>query len=271
MSAGHNTRSVFDMPHYRRLIESRERLLRRVLPPLQQELNLQTALDAGCGVGFFSALLADLGFQVTAFDGRAENVADARRRYPSLQFEQADIEDPRLVDLGRFDLVFCFGLLYHLENPFRAVRSLHALASGALVVESMTIPDARPVLEFREEGPSEDQGLRHLALYPSESCLVKIFYRAGFSSVYGFAELPEHPDFHEARERRQVRSLLLAAHAPVRAPFLRAIPEPVNAPDPWATDWASAQQRWQRFGAFLRKPMGEKWAAIRRRFGNSGA
>ena len=270
MSAPQNARSVFDLPHYRRLIESRERFLRRVLPPLKQELKLQTVLDAGCGVGFFSALLAELGFQVTAFDGRAENVAEARRRYPSLRFEQADIEDPRLVDLGRFDLVFCFGLLYHLENPFRAIRNLHALANRALIVESMTIPDARPVLEFREEGPSEDQGLRHLALYPSESCLVKVFYRAGFSDVYGFADLPEHPDFHEARERRQVRSLLLAAPGQVTASFLRVIPEPVNAPDPWTTGWTPVQQRWQRFGMFLRKPMGEKWAAIRRRLGNSG-
>jgi len=264
---------VFDMPHYRRLTASRDLFLRRVVPALRRELELVTSLDVGCGVGFFSGLLADLGLQVVGLDGRSENVDEARRRYPQVAFHYADVEDPALAGQGEFDLVLCFGLLYHLENPFRAVRNLHALTGKIVLIESMVVPEERTVLAFRDEGPTEDQGLRHMAFYPSEACLVKMLYRAGFSRVYGFSaqSLPDHPDFHSSRSRRRVRTLLVAARTPVAAPFLKAIAEPATPADPWATAWAPLEQQVARISQFLSKPWPEKWAAVRRKLGKAGA
>jgi hypothetical protein len=37
------------------------------------------------------------------------------------------VEDLSLRDIGTVDLVLSVGLLYHLENPFRAIRNFHAL------------------------------------------------------------------------------------------------------------------------------------------------
>jgi SAM-dependent methyltransferase len=42
--------------------------------------------------------------------------------------------------VGFFDVVFCFGLLYHLENPVEAVRSLSSVSRHVLAVDSATIP-----------------------------------------------------------------------------------------------------------------------------------
>ena len=259
------SQSVFDMPHYQRLIESRESFLRRVLPILREQLGLHSALDAGCGVGFFSSLLRSLGLEVVGFDGRADNVAEARRRYPGVNFRMADVEDTRLGEWGRFDLILCFGLLYHLENPFRAVRNLQALTDKVLLVESMTIPEEHPFLALRDEGPTEDQGLRWVAFYPSETCLVKMLYRAGFPLVARFSELPGHPDFHRSLARRRVRSLLLAAKVPVKFSFLGELPEPQTELDPWATRFTPAQQLMERLITFLRKPWREKLATLRQR------
>lgn len=94
-------------------------MLHRLVPAL----GLKTALDAGAGVGFFSQTLADCGLSVRGFDGRTENVDEARKRFPHMPFEQANLEDHSVLRLGEFDLVLCFGLLYQLENPLLAVRA----------------------------------------------------------------------------------------------------------------------------------------------------
>src|SRR6266478_5089926 len=93
----------------------------------QPARGLSKAVDAGCGVGFFSQTLAECGLNVRGFDGRGENVAEARRRFPHIPFEQGDIEERAILELGRYDLVLCCGLLYHLENPLLAIRHLRGL------------------------------------------------------------------------------------------------------------------------------------------------
>ncbi len=109
---------VFDLEESQRLVEARGEFLRCFVTDFKDRLELRTALDAGCGVGHFSSLLQQMGLRVTAFDARAENVEEARRRNPGIDFRVADAEELQPQEFGVFDLVLCFGLLYHLENPF---------------------------------------------------------------------------------------------------------------------------------------------------------
>src|SRR6266446_8561294 len=117
----------FDQKEYRRLIEARGETIQRIVKGLKPALELCNALDAGCGVGFFSQTLAECGLDVCGFDGRAENVAEACRRFPQIPFAEADVQDRAICELGTFDFVLCFGLLYLLENPVLAIRNLRAL------------------------------------------------------------------------------------------------------------------------------------------------
>src|SRR5260370_25159630 len=183
---------IFDQSHYQRLIEGRGDLIRRLVTEFKASLSLKTALDAGCGVGFFAWILEECGLAVRAFDGRNENVEEARKRYQKISFEQGDIQDPDILRLGSFDLVLCFGLLYHLENPLLAIRHLRALTGKALLLERMCLPDEKPSMLLRDEPALEDHSLSDVAFYPTEGCIVKMLYHAGFSTVYGTAQLP-HP------------------------------------------------------------------------------
>jgi SAM-dependent methyltransferase len=173
----------FDQKEYRQLIEARGETAQRVVTRLKPALGLTNAVDAGCGVGFFSQTLADCGLNVCGFDGREENVTEARRRFPHIPFEQGDIEEKAILELGRFDLVLCFGLLYHLENPLLAIRNLHGLTEKCLLLESMCLPEEKASMLLREEPRQEDQSLTDIAFYPSEGSLVKMLYRAGVSRV----------------------------------------------------------------------------------------
>jgi len=222
-------------------------------------------VDAGCGVGFFSHTLAEHGLNVCGFDARAENVDEARRRFPGIPFGQADIEDHRISQLGRFDLVLCFGLLYHLENPLQAVRNLRAITDKCLLLESMCLPEERCTLLLREEARQEDQSLREMACYPSEGCLVKMLYRAGFAKVYRVMLLPNHDDFRETAEHTQRRTVLLASSIPIEVAGFRLLIEPQETEDPWAKKSAAKVTLPQRIRRFLASPMRSKYITLANR------
>jgi len=79
------------------------------------------AIDLGAGPGTLGAELAARGASVTAVEGRAASVAaiEALGRElglgERLQARHADVRSLDWETLGRFDVVLCSGLLYHLE------------------------------------------------------------------------------------------------------------------------------------------------------------
>jgi SAM-dependent methyltransferase len=220
------TLNVFDEAEASRFNESRRAFLDGLLPDLIRKKQLSTALDVGCGYGYFSKWLSGLGLRVTGIDGRRENVAEASRRYPNISFQTFDIEHPSITGLGSVDLVLCMGLLYHLENPFRAIRNLCALSRLYLVIETQTAPHRSPVTLLCEEGVAINQSLAYTACVPSRSCLVKMLYRAGFPNVYGAIRPPDHSDFHGSLFRRKLRIVMLASKEEVDHSNFRAVPEP---------------------------------------------
>ena len=255
----------FDQREYRALIEARDQTLRRIVKRLKPALGLSTAVDAGCGVGFFSQTLTECGLCTCGFDARGENVVEARRRFPGIPFEHADVEAREVSQLGQFDLVLCFGLLYHLENPWQAIRNLRAITEKCLVLESMCLPDERCSLLLRQEPKQDDQSLTEMACYPSESSLVKMLYRAGFGKVYRVTPLPDHDDFRETREHTQRRTVLLASYAPIDVAGFRLVLEPPEVEDPWAKNPSPSRSFLQRIGRFLKSPLRSKYITLANR------
>lgn len=229
-----NAAPVFDQAHYDLLNRARGDVVRTLLADLKGPLHLKSAIDVGCGLGHFSRLLESLSLDVTAIDGRQQNVEEARRRYPDIPFLHFNAEDSAINSLGKFDLVLCFGLLYHLENPFCVIRSLFSLTESILVVESMCAPGLNSSMELLDEYQTEDQGLNYVAFYPTENCLVKMLYRAGFPFVYGLSAPPQHPDFHASKSRRRARIMLVPSQAKLHADGLELISEPTRGWDLWS-------------------------------------
>lgn len=238
---------IFDQPLQSEYRIARIKFLERLVASWQSVLGLRTALDIGCGVGYFAATLRDLGLQVTAADGRADNVAEARRRHPGVDFHVADAEEQSLSTLGTFDLVLCFGLLYHLENPLRAMRNLRTLTGKVLLIESMCVPEGRPFLFLMDEGEVEDQSLRAVSCYPTEGAIVKMSYRAGYPHVYRFRELPDHEEFRDLPGRARRRTMIAASLSPLDLPLLYSVPEPKLSGDLWTTDRTGISKALRRF------------------------
>jgi len=224
---------IFDKEHYQALNVAREAVVKRLLVEQFAPLNLKSAIDVGCGVGYFSNLLSSLGLRVTGVDAREENVLEARSRFPGIEFAVADAEHCTADQFGQFDLVLCFGLLYHLENPFRVVRNLAGMASRLALLEGMVYPSSEPIMSLLDENALNDQGVNYVAFYPSEACMAKMLVRSGFDHCYLPSPMPDHSNYQFQENGFRIRSMMAACREPIVSSLLAPYSDAVSGRTPW--------------------------------------
>jgi tRNA (mo5U34)-methyltransferase len=104
------------------------------------------AVDLACHQGWFSYQLAQRGFaEIVGIDARANHVEDAELLHRAMGVAnfraiQSDIHAADQLKLEPFDVVLCFGLIYHLENPIGALRQARALCRGTCLIETQIVP-----------------------------------------------------------------------------------------------------------------------------------
>jgi 2-polyprenyl-3-methyl-5-hydroxy-6-metoxy-1,4-benzoquinol methylase len=180
-------------------------------------------LDTGAGVGHFLPFYTQRDCAVVALDGRSENIAELRMRFPSVDAHVADVQrlDPGL--LGRFDAIHCFGLLYHLESPIAALRVFREMCDGILILETMVCDSSRPVCVLADETRAASQALDGLGCRPSPAFIALALNRIGFKYVYGANPPPRHEDFQfewrndleTVRDGHPLRCVFVASDEPL--------------------------------------------------------
>ena len=97
-------------------------------------------LDAACGEGYGSAMLAPVAASVVGFDIADEAVMHAGQRYrrDNLSFRQGDCTDPSGLPDGPFDLIVSFETLEHVHEQSRMLAAFAERLSddGILLVSS---------------------------------------------------------------------------------------------------------------------------------------
>ncbi|NLV86561.1 MAG: methyltransferase domain-containing protein [Clostridiales bacterium] len=93
-----------------------------------------SCLDIGCGPGFFSILLAQMGHKVTAFDYSEGMLSQAQENFAEMGVEvkvqQGDAQKLPFAD-NSFDYIVSRNLVWNLEQPEQAYREwLRVLKSG---------------------------------------------------------------------------------------------------------------------------------------------
>lgn len=79
-------------------------------------------------------------------DATPEFEAERERRKSSVRFVQADLHDPATPEMvGRHEVVWCAGVIYHCPDPMHTLECLRALCGGLLILVSATIPETRGV------------------------------------------------------------------------------------------------------------------------------
>lgn len=211
--------AVFDEEAYREI--NRARLAH--LDSLALDLAGKTVLDVGAGVGDLTGFFLQKGCSVTCAEGRRENVDVLERRFPGVPAHLANVEMDSLRPLGTFEIVFGYGLLYHLESPVAALRNMAAVCGGIMLLETMICDFDGPVMRLVDETFQYSQALDGIGCRPSPSFITLALLRVGFPHVYAPKQPPEHPhfrfpwrnDLEFRRNKIPLRAIFVASRTPL--------------------------------------------------------
>lgn len=128
---------VFDYPEAVALIECRIQYLKDLFKQYNIDLKGKKVLETGMGArGQISEFLASTGCELYVQDARKENCDEHKRRFPHRNVFCSDMNaDDPFNGMEYFDYIVCFGTLYHLSNPEKAIDSMKRVTKN-LILES---------------------------------------------------------------------------------------------------------------------------------------
>jgi SAM-dependent methyltransferase len=108
-------------------------------------------LDAGCGTGVHTGLLADRCASVLAIDLSAPMIDYARRRRnrANVEYEVRDLRDLTPRGDGQYDIVLCAYTLHHLGDLVAALRHLRSLVTPGGTLLLVDVVDDRGTVPRR--------------------------------------------------------------------------------------------------------------------------
>jgi SAM-dependent methyltransferase len=137
--------------------------VRNLLPLLYSEgWQGRSIVDLGCLEGGFATEFARLGLESTGIDVRESNIANAqyiksRTNLPNLRFVRDDAWN--VGKYGPFDLVFCVGLHYHIDDQHRFLQAMGRACRKAIFIDTHVAP------EFDHEPAVQTFGLSPLTTH----------------------------------------------------------------------------------------------------------
>lgn len=151
-----------------------------------------TILDLACSDGYYSFELADKAARVVGLDARSEAIRRANLikyfyGYTNFEFKQADLRE---YDLSKeegksaFDLVLCYGIVYHLTDPYDFLSHAFEVTKDTLSLSTFLSSNEAPVLLVTKEDVSmAGSGLDPISIRPSHQAVVRLLYGIGFDLV----------------------------------------------------------------------------------------
>jgi SAM-dependent methyltransferase len=150
-------------------------------------------LELGSLEGGHTIELARRGYSVTAVEGRPENVRRARWVCRLLDLDPviltANLEETPLREFGRFDVVFCSGLLYHLPRPWECIAQLPTVARGLYLSTHYTDHEETEVYGlsgrwYHELGRHDPlSGLSERSFWPTKTALLDLLRASGYRHI----------------------------------------------------------------------------------------
>lgn len=191
-------------PRTRRRFERRLRLLQ-----IPQDLTGKTVLDIGAYDGFFSfeferrnakRVLAIDTYSWDHFHGLDCFLAAREYFKSNVEYRRLGVSELRPEDVGQFDLVFCAGVLYHLEDPLLDLKRIRSVTRDQLILETDSLIPAQhesyPLITLFAGDAAEDHlPDRHnfdMGALPTKNWVAYALHLAGFARQ----EFVYTPSFH---------------------------------------------------------------------------
>jgi hypothetical protein len=159
----------------------------------------ETILELGSLEGAHTFLLAQRPGvrRVLALEGRDLNLRKARfiqelLHVPNATFAQANLENSDLAAFGKFDAVFCSGLIYHLPEPWKLISQLPAIAPNLFIwthyaaeADTEAVPGGLRGKIYIEGGAADPlSGMSATATWLTLGSLITSLTKSGYGSVH---------------------------------------------------------------------------------------
>lgn len=155
----------------------------------------KSVLEVGAGIGDHSHYFIDRGCKLTITEGRPENLAYLRRRFPALDVRHLDLEHPATLADAPFDVVYCYGLLYHLSDPHKALQFMSANSKTTLLLETcVSFGDDEAIHPTWERMQNPTQSLCGTGCRPTRPWIFRTLQKL-FDFVYIPITQPNHECF----------------------------------------------------------------------------
>lgn len=171
--------------------------------------------DLGCLEGGYTLEFARMGMDAFGLDVRQSNIdncLEVKRRAGIANLDFAKDDAWNISKYGPFDVIFCCGLLYHLDRPREFVHLMGKQARDAIIINTHFAPhDWYPMTAFKDVmGPIEEhEGLpgrwyrehdggteqqleemkwaswtNQRSFWPTKEALLQMIQEAGFDLVF---------------------------------------------------------------------------------------
>src|SRR5688500_10902724 len=116
-----------------------EKTVNLFIPLARDERSKLRVVDLGCLEGGYTVQFARMGFDTLGIEAREENIqkcnyVKSNLSYSNLNFVHDDVRN--LSKYGKFDITFCSGVLYHLNDPIQFLRTVSTCTSKLLLLNT---------------------------------------------------------------------------------------------------------------------------------------
>jgi ubiquinone/menaquinone biosynthesis C-methylase UbiE len=177
-----------------------------------------SAIDLGCHQGYFTLEMEKYIPKVEGIDRFSKSIEQANIIYQQLgngrsTFKQSLIEHHNTV----VDLVLCYGVLYHVENPIQILRSINTMTQKFCIIETQVASPSSPHIEdgthksirqplgsftlVSDYSDSNIGGPTNIALVPDLNAVLNLLKMFGFKTeLY----TPDSTDYEQFVRRQRV-------------------------------------------------------------------
>lgn len=200
-------------------IESMMEAIDSYFAAFKVSLSGKTAIDLACSEGFFTNYFLDKGLssidalELSEIGIERFHLVRALKGLPPIDVGQVDFELPFWSEAVKksYDIVFCLGILYHMENPTFFMKNVAAITKDVLVLETDTpttetsfsgrgcfhlnsdtvtikVGESRKVLEFRPDQIAlvyllHHVGFREVTLLPASTKIKDKYFEKGLKTI----------------------------------------------------------------------------------------
>lgn len=195
------------------------------LESLMLDFNKKTVIEFGAGVGDHTIYYLFKNCHVLPTDARPELVEIIKNRYGiKAQLFDAEKDLEKLKEFEHFDIIHCYGVLYHLNNPAKFLEAVSSIGE-TLLLETCVSPDHLPVDVYyiKENKKDLTQAISGNGCCPSRKWVEKELKKY-FEFVYYPKTQPDHSEFprdwSNLPDKGLIRAIFIASHVEIFNPNL---------------------------------------------------